>query len=560
MKHFKLISKLVALSIAISTLLPITVFADTNTEERKLINVSPINEDDDFPLYADIEFSESSIHFIDVDCYECEYGVDKSRLESSIILRAKENDTEFEISLCSNETGYEESFVSADSELSISGLEYDTYYEFSLDYSGKNYIGSIGMIFEACNMVYLDLFYLRNEFNDEIQTYANIGFQHEGTDETKINNDTFEDADDIVLGQTVNAKVDKNYDIDYYYIGNLMSSDYNGTAFTNGNLQIVFNSNNNPSVSLKIELYAKRGDNYKKIGSGIPTINGCQFIAYQNSNGDKQFYICVKSLKSTGTAKIPYYFNVNYNASRPFYSQKVGKIHGINLWNTQYLDKLTFPNYSNKKFITTDDTNDYDVMKSGCALASYAMVLRNVNATMGGKDFRTGFTGSLYADPFTAMLSNIGSNGSELKNLSANTLSNSEPDYLWREKLVSNFKINGKTLYSHRIQVGNMTESKKMECLDAVLNLNGQYKAIISFKNKNSCTHFMVVTGYNRNEIDAKNRYIVLDPLGTTFSQAKGLKFGLCPIYKMENAWHMEFDDMVTIDYINQNSADFQIG
>lgn len=50
MKHFKLISKLVALSIAISTLLPITVFADTNTEERKLINVSPINEDDDFPL------------------------------------------------------------------------------------------------------------------------------------------------------------------------------------------------------------------------------------------------------------------------------------------------------------------------------------------------------------------------------------------------------------------------------------------------------------------------------------------------------------------------------
>ncbi len=67
------------------------------------------------------------------------------------------------------------------------------------------------------------------------------------------------------------------------------------------------------------------------------------------------------------------------------------------------------------------------------------------------------------------------------------------------------------------------------------------------FKNKNSCTHFMVVTGYNRNEIDAKNRYIVLDPLGTTFSQAKGLKFGLCPIYKMENAWHMEFDDMVTI-------------
>ena len=64
MKHIKLMSGLLALSIATSTLLPIAVSADTNTEERKLINVSPINEDDDFPLYADIEFSESSIHFI----------------------------------------------------------------------------------------------------------------------------------------------------------------------------------------------------------------------------------------------------------------------------------------------------------------------------------------------------------------------------------------------------------------------------------------------------------------------------------------------------------------
>lgn len=33
MKHFKLISKLVALGIVISTSLPIAVFADTNTEE-----------------------------------------------------------------------------------------------------------------------------------------------------------------------------------------------------------------------------------------------------------------------------------------------------------------------------------------------------------------------------------------------------------------------------------------------------------------------------------------------------------------------------------------------
>ena len=89
MKHIKLISGLIALSIAASTLLPIAVSADTNTEERKLINVSPINEDDDFPLYADIEFSESSIHFIDVDCYECEYGVDKSRLKAVLFYELK---------------------------------------------------------------------------------------------------------------------------------------------------------------------------------------------------------------------------------------------------------------------------------------------------------------------------------------------------------------------------------------------------------------------------------------------------------------------------------------
>lgn len=226
MKHFKLISKLVALGIVISTSLPIAVFADTNTDERKLINVSPINEDDDFPLYADIEFSESSIHFIDVDCYECEYGVDKSRLESSIILRAKENDTEFEISLCSNETDYEESFVSADSELSISGLEYDTYYEFSLNYSGLNYIGSIGMIFETCSSVYLDVNYMINEFDSEIQTYSNMSYQYE-----KEDNDTEDYADVIVLGRTVSATVSKNYDVDYFYI-NLTSPQYKNTRFS----------------------------------------------------------------------------------------------------------------------------------------------------------------------------------------------------------------------------------------------------------------------------------------------------------------------------------------
>lgn len=559
MKSTKLLCGFLALCLIIPTMLSVIAYADTNADTRKLVNVSPINEDEEFPLYADIEILESSVKFIDVDCYECDYGVDKNKLESQIVLRAKDDDVEFSISLCNEETGYQESFVSDDLIISIPDLEYDKYYEFSLDYCGVNFIGSIGMIFETCSTVYLDLNYIYNESASEIQTYSNIGFQYEGTDENDVNNDTFDDADAIVFGQTVNADVSKNYDIDYFYISNLMSTDYSGTGFANGNLQIVLNTNNNPSISLKVELFAKRGDDYIKISTGITNPNGGQFIVHQNDSGDKQFYVCVKSLKSTSTSKIKYYLNVNYNSSKTFYSQKVGKIHGMNLWNTQYLDKLTFPNYSNKKFITTDNMDDYDVMRYGCALASYAMVLRNVNATMDGKDFRTGYIGDLYADPFTVMLSNIANDGRKLQNFSSNTLSSSEPDYIYRERLVGNFKINGKTIYSHRIQVGGKTESEKMKCLDAVLNLNGKFKAIISFKNSNNCTHFMVVSGYNRNENDPKNRYIVFDPLGTTFSQAKGLRFGLSSAYTQTGIWHMEFSDMVTIDYINQNSAEFQI-
>lgn len=551
MKHIKLMSGLLALSIATSTLLPIAVSADTNTEERKLINVSPINEDDDFPLYADIEFSESSIHFIDVDCYECEYGVDKSRLESSIILRAKENDTEFEISLCSNETGYEESFVSADSELSISGLEYDTYYEFSLNYSGKNYIGSIGMIFETCSNIYLDINYMDNEFDSEIQTYANMSYQNE-----KENNDTKETANKIVIGRTVNATVSKNYDVDYYYI-DLTSAEYKNTNFSNGTFKIILSTNGNTSVYLTMKLLAVRNGALKLITAGAYTTNGSQFIYQNNSAGDTQFYLCITSSNTVSSNKPKYYFNVNYNGSVPFYSQKVSNINGMYLWNTQYLDQLTFNN--GYPFITTDKQNDYDNMSEGCTIASYAMALRKMNATLNGKDFRTGYVGDLYADPFTAMLANMDNDGSSLRNFTSNTLPYNEPYKLYREDLVSHFKYVSKSVYSHCYWVEGESEQNIKKALDAILDKNGSLGAIITFTNSNHKTHFMYVSKYKSSLSDPNERYTVFDPSGTNFSHAKGIRFGLCVSHTREGVYKMNFADIVGIHYINTLANDFNI-
>lgn len=551
MKHIKLISGLIALSIAASTLLPIAVSADTNTEERKLINVSPINEDDDFPLYADIEFSESSIHFIDVDCYECEYGVDKSRLESSIILRAKENDTEFEISLCSNETDYEESFVSADSELSISGLEYDTYYEFSLNYSGLNYIGSIGMIFETCSSVYLDVNYMINEFDSEIQTYANMSYQYE-----KEDNDTEDYADVIVLGRTVSATVSKNYDVDYFYI-NLTSPQYKNTRFSNGTFKILLSTNGNTSVYLTMRLFAVRDGALKSIATGISTTNGSQFIYRNNNSEDNEFYLCITSSNTVSASKPKYYLNVNYNASTPFYSQKVSNINGMYLWNTQYLDQLTFNN--GRPFITTDNLTDYDNMSYGCAIASYAMALRKMNATLNGKDFRTGYVGDLYADPFTAMLANMDNDGSSLRNFTSNTLPYNQPYELYREDLVSHFKYISKSVYSHCYWVKGESEQNIKKALDAILDKNGSLGAIITFTNSSGNPHFMYVSNYNTDANGPDYRYTVYDPSGTNFSHAKGIRFGLCVSHTREGVHKMNFTDIVGIHYINTLANDFDI-
>lgn len=119
------------------------------------------------------------------------------------------------------------------------------------------------MIFETCSTVYLDVNYMINEFDSEIQTYANMSYQYE-----KEDNDTEDYADVIVLGRTVSATVSKNYDVDYFYI-NLTSPQYKNTRFSNGTFKILLSTNGNTSVYLTMRLFAVRDGALKSIATGI---------------------------------------------------------------------------------------------------------------------------------------------------------------------------------------------------------------------------------------------------------------------------------------------------
>ncbi len=526
------------------------IFETFPLSESTILNtVEPINYDDEFPLGGEILVQESTIHFIETDCYECDYAVEKDTLEASVKLWDKDNLNDFTFTLTDESTGLSHTFNSTSQQLTITNFAIDKYYSFYLTINNCNYMGKIGLCFETCNVLYLDFCYMQ-ESTDIVygENTRNASFQRETE-----NNNTYSTADTVTLGNTIIGSLDSSIDKDYFYFD---LSDYNSYSnFTNGYFAINLNVNNSAS-SCTLELFAKQGSSYNRLAIGSSASVNDKYIFYNNSSKYTQFYICVTSTISSSTNTSAYYLNINYNANYPFYSQKVGAIGDIELWNTQFLDQLTFNN--GLPFITTNNTTDSDMMSSGCAIASYAMALKRLGATMPGKDFRTGFMGQLYADPFVVMLANVDENGTSLTNFTSNTMPYNDPVYLYdRSTLVGYFNVSGNNIYSHVSDVESLTLSQKMEELDNLLNYNGNNGVILTFTNDYGNPHFMYCTGYNSTKNDSEERYFVLDPAGTNFAHASILPFVQCISSTRTGAYHFDFDDLVAIHYVNTNSTGF---
>lgn len=546
----KILATIVCLSSVITLAKP--VFADTGIPENSDLTVkyvSVINDDEAFPLNAELEFVEGSIHFSETECYECEYEVDKSQLRAEIILSSKDESSDFSFSLTDEDTTIVD-MQSQDSELSIASFQFDKYYQFRLTTNGNIYAGEMGIIFETCNVIYIDFSYLL------ISSYSGLQRSNQSFLYEVENNNRYVLGDAVYSGRTIIGTPENEDDVDYYYI-DLSGSEFDNSHYANGTLDITLSSRASSINTYIIRLYILENGQLLMKDISLSATGRCRYIRYVNTYGYRKFYISVTPVSATVDPNTEYYLNVNYTGTYTFYSQKKGKIGNLETWNTQFLDELT--SADGKPFITVNNTSDKDHMSIGCAIASYAMALRNVNATIQGKDFRTGFTGNLYADPFTVMMANTGIDGTSMTNYSENTLPNNDPCYIYRTNLINRFTINGNALYSHCYDLELYNSVDLETALDYILEHNGNYGAIITFRNSYGNTHFMVVTGKDDSQTDLKNKYTVFDPSGTTFAHAKGLKYKLCITYATTEAYHMELSDVVAIHYFNKNSQPFTI-
>lgn len=564
--NLKLVSIGIAVSITISSIGSSVIYADDESFDNNIsVNeelkaVVPSNDmDDQFPLHGEVLFYEDTVSFVETNCSECDYAVDKEELDSSVIFTAKQSGHTFQLEVLDDNQTPISVMDSSNESSEIIFPEYDKYYSFSLVIDGNRYFGDIGLIFEGCNVVYLDIGYLTDEtysLNNSSRTSTYSISQNTSYIYESESNDTKNTAQTINIGRTVSGYSDKAYDSDWYYI-NLQTSEFNNSTFTNGFFNIVLNTYNNPSIEFEIKLYAENSDsNLVLLGSGTVSSQRCQYINQTNPNGYRKFYIYIHNITNNST-RCQYMMNANYSPSLTFYSQKRGSVTRSNgsstcLWNTQYLDVLTFAN--GKPFIDVN-SSDIGCMSSGCAIASYAMILRNVGAKMDGKDFRTGFVGRLYADPFTVMLASNNLDGTTLTTASANYLAIANPTYANRDLIAANFTAFGKTIYSHRLYLQGTSTAYKMNALDSILDQNGKYRAVIYTEN-GTTPHYTVVSSYNSSYSDPLDRYTVYDPSGTTLSHAKGLKFRYSNIHEKANT---EFSDVQSIVYFNTNQYDFTI-
>ena len=113
-------------------------------------------------------------------------------------------------------------------------------------------------------------------------------------------------------------------------------------------------------------------------------------------------------------------------------------------WNTNGLSGLYLRSISGwrKLFFLNGYNGTADWMDEGCKICCIAMVLRNLDARLAeGYDIRTGESGNLVADPFTVVLANVRSDGTDL----AYTLGGSPVEAAYGN-ISSRFFVNGKVI------------------------------------------------------------------------------------------------------------------
>lgn len=212
-------------------------------------------------------------------------------------------------------------------------------------------------------------------------------------------NNTRATAAEITTANIYQGNISSSSDVDYYkFVPNI-------TGYVNITLASLQGSDCNFRI-------------YNSSGSLMHTAASYGFGAGEraclNATKGKTYYIEVYRGNSSGTnSKYKLYVAPSMPKNGAWYSQLSGKVTSEEEWNTYRLNEVYFNQDGYKKFFID---NVYgkgavaDYMGDGCAITCASMVLRNMNALTSSNytDFRTGYYGKCYADPYIVAMANIG--------------------------------------------------------------------------------------------------------------------------------------------------------
>lgn len=201
-----------------------------------------------------------------------------------------------------------------------------------------------------------------------------------------------------------------------------------------------------------------------------------------------------------------------------WFGQYVSKDADGEYWNTNKLDKLYNHQYPVFKELNKDIENyNGDVFATACGVVSAAMIFKNLGATMNGYDFRIGYEGKLQADPFTAMLSNCGLDGTGQKTDETNLNYDGWADGLKFDNIGEKFGLSYMWIGTDDTSLRNAIKKYG----SVLVRFNDGEKGV---------QHFMVLTGLGTGSTFVK-KAIVYDPASKTY--AKGAEIPLT-----ETSWY----------------------
>ena len=382
-----------------------------------------------------------------------------------------------------------------------------------LSYNSSPYYATINSPASSVNKPYYTVTYKYNVSNSQINGISS-GYKY-----TIINNNTnkFIYGDDTAVALSSNTPGAFS-DFSFYYnysAGGYKIRHINGKYLTAESDKTITLADESNSIDQKWYLISNQN---KYI------IVSARFQAYAlgyNQNNTSTLIL------SDATSYTNLLWNLNIRKYTWFSQHRSNDSNGV-YWNNAYLNNLYRINSNSGKAFFDNTLTDgvyNDLMCDGCYVTSIAMVLRNMNATTTGYDFRktgvaTGASTTLEADPFIVVLANCRTDSSiaTISNTGSYYYINNAPSDI-TNAYFDNIGLSFGVTISNAINLSGSNAAKKNVIVQALAN-NPQ--GILLRFQSGSNVHTVVAMLDPNNS----NDFVIYDSAHITYNAGAGVPIG----------------------------------